>query len=184
MRTVLLGIFVATLLICGVISGWVAMNRYGPGSVGTPARAGALSNGHPEDCTNLNFSVSARGQAARSVSLVKGNVLRGTFEADGGFGRVDVLMRIVSPQGLEIYAPPKTSSLDFSLPATIDGDYSFVFDNRYSMFTAKSIGLYYCIDAGRPFAPGPGAPPPTTRYPDVHRGHRPEPGELHPASNF
>lgn len=159
MRTVVLGIFVAALLMGGICGGWVAMNHYSPGSVGTPARAGALSNGHPEDCTNLNFSVSARGQTARTVRLTKGNVLRGTFEADGGMGKVDVLMRIVSPQGLEIYAPPKTSTLDFTLPATIDGDYSFVFDNRYSMFTAKAIGLYYCIDAGRPFAPGPGAPP-------------------------
>ena len=159
MRSVAIGLFVATLLICGVAGGWVAMNRYAPGSVGTPARAGALSNGHPEDCTNVNFSVNARAQTSRPVSLKKGNVLRGTFEADGGFGRIDILMRIVSPQGLEIYAPPKTSNLDFTLPAQIDGDYTFVFDNRYSMFTSKAIGLYYCIDKGRPFAPGPGAPP-------------------------
>jgi hypothetical protein len=45
------------------------------------------------------------------------------------------------------------------VPAKINGDYVLVFDNRYSMFTSKSVGLYYCIDRGRPFAPGPGAPP-------------------------
>lgn len=159
MRTVLLGIFVAALLVGGLAGGWVAMNHYSPGSVGTPAHAGALTNGHPEDCTNINFSAPSRGQAQRSVSLRQGDVLRGTFEVQGGFGRVDVLMRILSPQGAELYAPPKATDLDFNLPAQISGDYVFVFDNRYSIFTPKSIALYYCIDAGRPFAPGPGSPP-------------------------
>ncbi len=148
MGNVVIAIGLGVLLVGGLVGGWVAMNSYAPGGVGTPAHAGAVSNGHPEDCKNLNFSVPARGEAMRTVSLKEGSVLRGSFEANGGFGRVDVLMRIVSPQGLELYAPPKAANLDFSLPAKINGDYTLVFDNRYSLFTAKSIGLYYCLDDG------------------------------------
>lgn len=159
MRTLVFGIFVLALLTAGITGSWVAMNHANPGSVGTPVHAGALSNGHPEDCTNLNFSVPSRGQTKRPISLKKGSVLRATFEAHGGFGRVDVLMRVLSPQGAEMYAPPKAATLDFSLPVQIDGDYVFVFDNRYSLFTAKSVALYYCLDNGRPFAPGPGSDP-------------------------
>jgi hypothetical protein len=159
MRTLVFGIFVLALLTAGTIGSWIAMNHANPGSVGTPVHAGALSNGHPEDCTNLNFSVPSRGETQRTVSLQKGTVLRGTFEVHGGFGRVDVLMRILSPQGVELYAPPKTATLDFSVPARIGGDYIFVFDNRYSLFTAKSVALFYCMDTGRPFAPGQGSGP-------------------------
>ncbi|MDP9237173.1 MAG: emp24/gp25L/p24 family protein [Chloroflexota bacterium] len=93
--------------------------------------------------------MNARGENTRTVLLESGDLLSGTVEADGGFGRIDVLMRIVSPQGAELYAPPKASQLDFTLAAKIRGDYSFVFDNRYSLFTPKSIGFYYCIDRGR-----------------------------------
>ena len=80
-------------------------------------------------------------------------MLRGTFEVEGGFGRVDILMRIVSPQGLEMLATPKETAYDFNLPAKIRGDYTFVFDNRYSLYTSKSVGLFYCIDRGRPIQP-------------------------------
>jgi hypothetical protein len=162
MRTIASTLSIAALLIAGLLGGWVAMNRYGPGSVGTPAHAGALTNGHPEDCTNVNLTVNARAETKRTVTLAGGDLLRGTVEVDGGFGRIDVLMRIVSPQ-VWSSAPAKASQFDFTLPAKIRGDYSFVFDNRYSLFTAKSIGFYYCIDRGRPMAPAPGvsqdAPP-------------------------
>jgi hypothetical protein len=162
MRTLVFGIFVMALLVAGTIGSWYAMNHVNPGSVGTPVHAGALSNGRPEDCTNINFSVPSRGETRRTVSLRKGTVLRATYEVHGGFGRVDVLMRIVSPQGAELYAPPKSATLDFSLPAQIDGDYVFVFDNRYSLFTAKSVALFYCIDTERPPRQGsdPSSPPP------------------------
>lgn len=161
MRSFVVSVFVLSLLVGGVVGGWAAINYFNPGAVGTPAHAGVVSNGHPETCTNVNFAVKARGEARRSVSLQAGDLLRGTFEAEGGFGAVDVLMRIVSPQGDEILASPKKTAYDFSLPAKLRGDYTFVFDNRYSLYTSKSVGLYYCIDRGGP-APvvTPFAPPP------------------------
>ena len=150
MRTLLLGGFVFLLLSFGIVSGWIAMNYYNPGTVGTPAHAGAISNGHPETCTNLNFSVDPRAKVNKTVPLDINTLLRGTFEADGGFGRVDVIMQIIDPQGQTILATPKVSNYDFSLPPKYKGDYTIQFDNTYSLFTSKSIALYYCIDTGEP----------------------------------
>lgn len=153
MRTLLVGGFVCLLLGFGIGAGWVAMNYFNPGSVGTPAHAGAVSNGHPQDCTNVNFTVKPRGETRRTVSLELNTLLRGTFEADGGFGRVDVIMRVVDPQGQEIFATQKVSNYDFSIPPKYRGDYTLLFDNRYSLYTSKAIALYYCIDTGQPTAP-------------------------------
>ncbi|HYM14466.1 MAG TPA: emp24/gp25L/p24 family protein [Dehalococcoidia bacterium] len=153
MKTLLLGIFVCLLLGGGVIASWVAMNYFNAGGVGTPAHAGALSNGHPEKCTNVNFSVKPRSEATRSIPLDHGTLLRGTFEADGGFGRVDVIMRILDPQGQEILTTKRVSNYDFSLPPKYKGDYRLQFDNRYSLYTSKSIALFYCIDNGQPTTP-------------------------------
>ena len=149
MRTFLLGMALFGLLAGGVIGGWVAMNRFAVGSVGTPAHAGSLTNGHPEDCTNVNFQVKSRAVASRTVILQENEILRGTYEVDGGFGTVDILMRIMTPQNLLLLRGPRAENYDFSFPVTIPGQYEFVFDNRYSMFTSKAVGLYYCIDKGR-----------------------------------
>jgi hypothetical protein len=164
MRTLLTGVFVFILLAGGIAGGWVAMNYYNPGNVGTPAHAGALSNGQLQDCTNVNFSVKPRSTTRRTITLQAGNLLRGTYEADGGFGRVDIMMRVESPQGDVLLTGPRAANYDFSIPAKINGDYVVIFDNRYSLYTAKSIGLFTCIDTGRspvpitPFFPRPTAP--------------------------
>ncbi len=162
MRTFLLGLLVFALVSAGIGGGWLALNRYTPGRVGTPAHASAISNGHAEQCANVNFGVKRRGTATRQIPLEQGDLLRGTFEADGGFGNVDILMRIVSPQGEAMASSPRASNYDFTFSAKFRGDYALVFDNRYSMYTAKSIGLYYCIEqAGPTAAPWqPGMPPP------------------------
>ncbi|TAK65736.1 MAG: emp24/gp25L/p24 family protein [Dehalococcoidia bacterium] len=162
MRTFLLGLFVFALLTVGVVVGWAAMNTYHPGSVGTPAHAGGISDGHPELCTNVNFVAKARGSTTRTIPLDVGDLVRGTYEADGGFGRVDILARVLSPQGEELAVFPRASNYDFTFSAKERGDYAIVFDNRYSMYTAKSIGLYYCIDHAGPTSPSwqPGMPPP------------------------
>jgi hypothetical protein len=160
-RTFLVGTFVFLLLAFGIVSGWIAMNYFNPGSVGTPAHAGAISNGHPELCTNVNFSVKPRSKTRRAIPLDLNQLLRGTFAAEGGFGRVDVIMRVIDPQGAEILATPKVSNYDFSLPPKYKGDYSIEFDNTYSLYTSKSIALFYCIDDGvtttpaNPFFPRP-----------------------------
>ncbi len=153
-RSFLLGIGMFALLIAGVGGGWIAMNGYEPGSIGTPAHAGAISNGRPDQCTNVNFSVKQRAEAKRTIPLDENTIVRGTWEVDGGFGRVDILMRIVDPQGRDTFASPKVENYDFMFPVKLRGDYTFVFDNRYSMYTAKSVGLYYCVDAGAPRSPG------------------------------
>ncbi|MGH8519793.1 MAG: emp24/gp25L/p24 family protein [Panacagrimonas sp.] len=145
MRTAVVAVILGLLLVAGIAGGWVAMTYYAPGSIGSPAHAGAVSNGRPDQCTNLSFGVRARSQEARTVRLNKGDILRGTFEADGGLGNVDIFMRIVTPQGLEMYASPKTNVDDFFFPAQIAGDYTFEFDNRYSMYTSKAIGFFYCV---------------------------------------
>ena len=162
MRTFLLGLAVFALVAGAIAGGWIALNKYTPGAVGTPAHASAISNGHPDQCTNVNFSVRRRGMATRQVLLEQGDLLRGTFEADGGFGRVDILMRIESPQGEDMASSPRSTNYDFMFSAKYRGNYSLVFDNRYSLYTSKSIGLYYCIEKVKPTGSGwePGQPPP------------------------
>ena len=150
MRTFVLGLFVFALLTGGVIGGWYAMNRIASGSVGTPAHAGSITNGHPEDCTNVNFQVKARAFEVRRLLLDENTIVRGTYEVNGGFGQVDIMMRIMTPQGLQLAAFPRAGNYDFMFPVKLRGEYQFVFDNRYSMFTAKAVGLFYCIDRGRP----------------------------------
>lgn len=134
------------LLAGGIAGGWVAMNYYAPGTAGTPAHAGAVSNGKLDECTNVNFSVRPRQVAERTVALRDGDLVRGTFEVDGGFGRVDILLRVATPNDLEILASPRTDQYDFTFPADMHGDYVFEFDNRYSMYTSKSVALFYCIE--------------------------------------
>lgn len=158
MKSVLTGIFVFGLLVAGLIGAGVTMNYYSPGSAGTPTHAGAVSNGQLEDCVNENFAVRPRQLAERTVLFEQGGLVRGTFEAHGGVGHVDILLRVKDPQGLEIYASQRIATDDFTFPAPIRGDYTFVFDNRYSIYTSKSIGLFYCLDPGRvpattPFSP-------------------------------
>ncbi len=162
MRTFLLGLLVFALLTAGVVGGWAAMNSYRPGSVGTPAHAGGISNGRPELCTNVNVTVKSRDSITRAIPLVAGDLVSGTYEVDGGFGRVDILARILSPQGDELAVFPRESTYDFTFSAKYRGDYAIAFDNRYSMWTAKSIGLYYCIEHAGPTSPSwqPGQPPP------------------------
>jgi hypothetical protein len=147
-RTFVLWTLFFALLTGGAAGGWVAMNRFVPGSAGTPAHAGALSNGHPEDCTNVNFKVNQRAQVVRTVMLDENEIVRGTFEVDGGFGRVDIIMRIMTPQNLLMLAAPRAENYDFFFPVQLRGEYQLVFDNRYSLFTSKAVGLYYCIDKG------------------------------------
>ncbi len=149
MKTFVAGILVFVLLAGGIVGGWIALNNYHPGSLGTPANAGAVSNGHPEECTNVDFPVKARGEHSEKVSLDENWIVRGTFGVEGGLGNVDILMRIVDAQGLDMFASPKAANFDFVFPVKLRGDYTFVFDNRYSMYTAKSVGLFYCIDKGR-----------------------------------
>lgn len=149
LRTFALGLGLFALLAGGVIGGWVAMNRFAVGTVGTPAHAGAISNGRPEDCTNVNFQVKPRAIAVRKVTLEENQIVRGTFEANGGFGRVDIMLQVADPQGLALLSSPRAESYDFFFPVKLRGEYEFIFDNRYSMFTTKAVGLYYCIDKGR-----------------------------------
>ncbi len=146
----MLGLFVFALLAGGVIGGWLAMNHFATGTVGTPVHAGAMTNGHPEDCTNVNFQVKPRALDVRRVVLDENTIVRGTFEVNGGFGKVDIMLRVMTPQGLETLASPKAENYDFFFPVKLRGEYQFVFDNRYSLFTAKAVGLFYCIDRGRP----------------------------------
>lgn len=134
------------LLTGGMAAGWWAMNYYAPGTAGTPVHAGIVSQGKPHECTNLAITVRARSQAEHTVLLGKSDLVRGTFEAQGGLGRVDIFLRVTSPQGLDIVASPKSDVYDFTFATEMDGAYTFVFDNRYSMFTSKSVGLYYCVE--------------------------------------
>lgn len=149
MRNFIIGTFLLAALVAGLGGGWVAMNYYNPGTVGTPAHAGVVTNGRPEDCTNVNFVVPARAVVERAVLFDKGVIVRGTFEANGGFGRVNLLLRVASPQNEDILASPKAENYDFTFPVRAHGEYRFVFDNRYSLYTAKSVGLFYCVDRGR-----------------------------------
>ena len=149
MRTFVLGMMLFGLLAGGIVGGWAAMNRFSAGAVGTPAHAGSLTNGHPEDCTNVNFQVKARTVAVRSILLQENTILRGTYEVAGGFGHVDIILRINTPQNLELARFNRAETFDFMFPVQISGEYQLVFDNRYSLFTSKAVGLFYCVDKGR-----------------------------------
>ena len=158
MKAAFFGIIMLGLLAGGSVGGWAAMNYYAPGQVGTPSHAGAVSNGKPMQCTNVNFTAKARTIEEHVALIPAPGLVRGTFEAQGGFGRVDVLLRVRDPQNLEILASPKTDNYDFTFPVHIKGEYVFAFDNRYSLYTSKSIGLYYCLDTGAAPQPTPFGP--------------------------
>jgi len=145
-----LALFVVILVVglpAALVGGWVILNNTSPGSVGTPAHAGAISNGKLEECTTVDLSVKARSTTSTRVRLADHQVLRGTYEVNGGFGKVDILMRISSPNNDVLLESPKESNYDFVLSARADGDYTFTFDNRYSLITPKAIGFFYCIPA-------------------------------------
>jgi hypothetical protein len=110
------------------------------------------------ECTNINLTARARSAATHVATLPGPGLVRGTFEAQGGFGRVDIFLRVTDPQGLEIMSTPREETFEFSFPAEIRGDYTFVFDNRFSLYTSKSIGLYYCLDTGVSPVPTPFGP--------------------------
>lgn len=150
MKTLGITIILGFALTVGIAGAWLAMNYYAPTHVGTPAHAGAVSNGKPQECTNINLNVKARSETTHTALFPKSARVRGTFEADGGFGRVDIFLRVTSTQGLDILASPKTDQYDFTFPVREDGAYTFIFDNRHSMWTSKSVGLYYCVDTGVP----------------------------------
>jgi hypothetical protein len=155
MKTLVAAVGLLVLLTGGIATGWWAMNRFYPASIGTPAHAGAVSNGRPEQCTNVSFTVPARHTVERTVMLQTGELLRGTFEANGGLGRVDIFLRVRNPQNDDILASPRAANYDFSFPARSHGEYVFIFDNRFSLFTAKGVGLFYCIDSPKLAPPVP-----------------------------
>ncbi len=145
MRLALVVVILVIGLPAALVGGWVTVSRVEPGKVGTPAHAGAISNGNLEECTTIDLSVKARSTTTATVHLANRQVMRATYEVNGGFGKVDVLMRIISPNNEVLFESPKSSNYDFVVSARADGDYSFVFDNRYSMITPKAIGFFYCI---------------------------------------
>jgi hypothetical protein len=139
-------VFLAVILPGGLVTAWVAMNYYSPGSVGTPAHAGVVTNGNPEECTNVNFSARARGYATHSVLFEEGALVRGTFNVEGGMGNVDIILRVYDPQGKQLLQTHRESNYDFTFPVPLRGDYTFNFDNRFSLYTSKSVGLFYCVE--------------------------------------
>ncbi|HZP57665.1 MAG TPA: emp24/gp25L/p24 family protein [Dehalococcoidia bacterium] len=137
--------------------GWAALTYWQPGHPGTPSHAGAVSNGQPGACTNHELVVRARAQTKTTMTFEQGDLVRGTFEANGGFGRVDVLMRVTSPLGDQLLQSARRENYDFSFPVKYRGEYDFVFDNRYSMLTSKAVALYVCIDHSGPRPQPPAA---------------------------
>ena len=146
MRTLFIGTFLVFALGAGLGVAWWAMNYYAPGKIGTPAHAGVVSQGRPEQCTNVALTVRARSAVEHRVVLQTGSLVRGTFEVNGGIGRVDVFLRVRSPQNEDILASPRTDNYDFTFPARSHGEYVFLFDNRFSIFTSKAVGLFFCVE--------------------------------------
>lgn len=145
MRTLLFIVVLTVGVPAAAAGGWILLNNTSPGLVGTPAHAGVVSNGKPEDCTTVDLAVKARSTTQTVVSLQGGQVVRGTFEVNGGFSNVDILMRVMSPNNEQLLLSEKKSNYDFVVSGKVGGDYTFIFDNRYSMITPKAIGFYYCI---------------------------------------
>ena len=158
MRSFAVLVVVVVLGACAAAAGWVAINYWAPGAIGTPAHAGAISQGHPENCTNANISIRPRDQATYDIPLQDGDYVRGTFETDGGFGRVDVIMRLNTPNGDQLLQTARVGAYDFTFPSKMRGAYTIVFDNRYSMYTSKNVALYYCVERNTPRPPD-SAPP-------------------------
>jgi hypothetical protein len=140
---------VGSLLGAVIGAGWFMLAHASPGSIGTPSHAGVVSQGRLQDCTNVNLAVGPRSYEKYFVVLDQKQQLRAAVEAHGGFGRVDVMLRIIDPQGSEIHVSPRFTSYTVTVPAQVRGEYAFVFDNRYSIFTAKSVAFYYCVDRSR-----------------------------------
>jgi hypothetical protein len=141
-------VFIAALVVglpALAIAGWLILANTSPGTIGTPAHAGVVSNGRPQDCTTVNMVADARGSVEYVLLAQQGQIVRGTFEANGGFGRVDIMMRLMSPNQEEMLVTPREHVYDFQFATKADGGYTFIFDNRYSLVTKKAIALYYCI---------------------------------------
>ena len=145
MRAMVAVLLLVVLIPGSLVAGWAVIKHTPPGAVGTPAHAGVVSNGKPEECVTINLSVRERSTVEYKVLLQEDQVLRGTFEANGGFGNVDIMMRLVSPLDEELLVTPRASNYDFVFPAENPGEHTFIFDNRYSIFSPKAIGLYYCV---------------------------------------
>jgi hypothetical protein len=79
------------------------------------------------------------------LNLTSGDQVTGSVSVTGGSGN-DVIFYIMDPSGAKIYSAGKISGgTTFSFTATQNGAYTLVFDNSFSIFSAKQVTVSYNV---------------------------------------
>lgn len=95
-------------------------------------------------CEAIVFDLGSRHLGNLYIRAGEGQSIDGRF-AIRGPSHEDVIFRVYTPHNRLVLNGRKVHDLDFSFPAVIRGDYLFQFDNRFSVFTGKTIELTYCL---------------------------------------
>lgn len=89
------------------------------------------------------FNVPNLQNIVRTIGLEKGDFVTGNFTVSGGSG--DVNFYVTDPNGTEIMRFDRTTGISFSFSATATGPYRMNFDNRFSLFSSKTVTLDYSV---------------------------------------
>lgn len=95
-------------------------------------------------CETMAFRLESRRLGQLYVRAGEGQSISGRFSVQGP-PENDVILRVYSPHNRLVLQNTKRHQLDFSITAVIRGDYLFQFDNRFSIFTDKTIDFAYCL---------------------------------------
>lgn len=89
------------------------------------------------------FNVPNLQNIVRTIGLEKGDFVSGNFTVSGGSG--DVNFYVTDPNGTEIMRFDRTTGISFSFSAINTGLYKMNFDNRFSLFSSKTVTLDYSV---------------------------------------
>ena len=88
----------------------------------------------------LDFEVRAGEEFQFSRPLLSGSRLRYDFTSD-----LDINLRIYGPDGSELSSQDRTFSADGTISADIEGNYTLLWDNSFSLFANKVVTLSYAL---------------------------------------
>lgn len=90
------------------------------------------------------FAVPARSQTTSTLTLVQGDQVTGNLNVTGG-PNDDINFVITDPNGNPIQNYDHITQTPFSFQAQTSGNYTFTFDNSFSLLSSKSVTLDYTV---------------------------------------
>ena len=90
------------------------------------------------------FTVSPLQEVVRTVGLSEGNKVSGSITVSGGSGN-DIDFYVTDSNGNTILRYDRATQTSFSFTASTTGTYTMHFDNRFSIFSSKSVTLDYTV---------------------------------------